>query len=141
MRKVSFLCVFIVLVRFAANGQTLDKTIEILNQALDQAVVEQNFEFLSKHYADDFVFTHGTGLIDSKISWLENIKTSPDKFKSRVHDSTIVESHGDVAILIGRLEVKKMKGDQYTIKYIRVYALRNNTWQLLSHRTLQEKHL
>lgn len=140
MRQLSILFVFILLLKMEAVGQATEKSIETLNQAIDQAVVDGDFDFLNRHYADDFVFTHGTGVIDSKESWLKDIKGSTDRFKSRTHDSTTVEMHGDVAIILGRLEVHKAKGDRYSLRYIRVYALRKHVWQLLSHRTLKEDH-
>jgi len=114
--------------------------IDDLNRAIDHAVVDRDFVKLRESYADDFVFTHGTGLVDSKESWLLSIQKSTDEFLSREHDSTSVELHGEVAILTGKLRVSKLKGSLYAIKYIRVYALRKEKWLLVSHRTIQERH-
>ena len=120
------------------------KSVDDLNSAIDHAVAGKNFQILEKHYADDFVFTHGTGLIDSKESWLKSIRNMGEaRFVSREHDSTVVELHQDVAIVFGKLSVaRESKGEirRYYIHYVRVFARRNDVWQMISHRTTKEWH-
>jgi ketosteroid isomerase-like protein len=118
----------------------IDKT----NRKIDRAVVSKDMKFLEKHYGEDFVFTHGTGLIDSKESWLANIKKSKG-YASREHDSTIVELHKDIAIVtgkltVGRLEPAKDGTTKYSLRYVRVFALRKKNWEMISHRTTSEWH-
>jgi ketosteroid isomerase-like protein len=130
----------------AQSNEDVSKTIDDLNRALDQAVVNQDILTLNKHYGEDFVFTHGTGLVDSKESWINNIKKlgEENRFISREHDSTHVELHDDVAIIVGTLTVarlSKQETQKYALRYVRVYVLRNKVWQLISHRTTKEWHL
>lgn len=142
--------VIIVLVQSKSFGQppvqdsTLIKTINDLNRKIDHAVVSKNIQFLEQHYGEDFVFTHGTGLIDSKRSWIETVKTNKG-FASREHDSTIVELHKDIAILTGKLTVGRLAPAKdgtlkYSLRYVRVFALRNRKWEMISHRTTSEWH-
>lgn len=134
------------LFQFAAAAQTkeaITKTIDELNRKLDLAVMNKDIATLQKHYADDFVFTHGTGHIDSKASWIKGIRNMPegDRFISREHDSTLVEPHGDIAIITGKLSVQRLSKDKvtkYALRYVRVYALRKRVWQMISHRTYKE---
>ena len=125
-------------------SQQIEKELDDLNRKIDQAVVDKNIEFMKKHYADDFVFTHSTGFIDSKESWIKNIeKMGTDKFLSRAHDSTKVEMHGNVAIIFGKLSVErqgKEKISKYALHYVRVYAMRNKVWQMISHKSTDEVH-
>lgn len=126
-----------------AAQQTVALTIETLNQRIDDAVVKKDLALLRTVYADDFVFTHGTGLIDGKESWLKDIEKSTARFISRQHDSTTVEVHDNVAIITGRLMVTREgeKGiSKYGLQYVRVYALRKKKWLLISHRTVKEWH-
>jgi len=130
----------------AQSKEEISKTIDDLNRALDRAVVNRDITTLQKHYGDDFVFTHGTGTVDSKESWINNIKKLSDdnRFTSREHDSTLVELHGDIGILTGVLSVTrvtKTETKKYALRYVRVYALRKKVWQLISHRTTKEWHL
>lgn len=122
----------------------LIKLIDDLNRKIDRAVVSKDLKFLAQHYGDDFVFTHGTGLIDSKQSWMESIRKSKG-YASREHDSTIVELHNDIAIITGKLTVGRLKPakdgtTKYSLRYVRVFALRKKKWEMISHRTTSEWH-
>lgn len=126
------------------QDSTLIKLIDETNRKIDKAVVSKDMKFLDAHYGEDFVFTHGTGLIDSKKSWLENIKKSKG-YASREHDSTVVELHKDIAIVsgkltVGRLEPAKDGTSKYSLWFVRVFALRKKNWEMISHRTTSEWH-
>ena len=122
----------------------IKKELDTLNRQIDQWVVQKNLNLLKKHYADDFVFTHGTGHIDSKTSWLKAVSDKNRQFVSRVHDSTAVELHNRLAIVTGTLTVQRNASginNRYAVRYVRVYALQKKTWQMISHRTVLEWHL
>lgn len=118
--------------------------IESLNRQIDEAVVSKDLPQLRHWYADDFVFTHGTGLVDSKTSWLKTVGDTAVHYISRTHDSLTTEMHGKLAILRGKLTVhRKSKTGvaAYEVWYVRVFVLRKRQWQLVSHRTTLERHL
>lgn len=126
------------------QDSALIKTVDDLNRAIDRAVVSKDFKVLQQHYGNDFVFTHGTGLIDSKDSWLKNIRNGKG-YASREHDSTIVELHKDIAIVIGKLTVGRLEPvkdgtRKYSLRYVRVFVLRKKNWEMISHRTIEEWH-
>jgi ketosteroid isomerase-like protein len=131
-------------IAFAQSEEVTRKVVDDLNRAIDRAVVEKDFATLQKHYGEDFVFTHGTGDIDSKASWIKNIQNmGTARFASREHDSTVVEVHGDIAIVSGKLSVTRESGNEirkYHLRYVRVFALRKRIWQMISHRTTSEWH-
>jgi ketosteroid isomerase-like protein len=148
----TFILIFVLLVQAhlpaiaqtTSKDSTLIKFIDETNRKIDRAVVAKDLKFLDQHYGEDFVFTHGTGLIDSKNSWIESIRKSKG-YASREHDSTVVELHNDIAIAtgkltVGRLEPAKDGTTKYSLRYVRVFALRKKTWQMISHRTTSEWH-
>ena len=141
MKQAIAVFLFVLTTTFGFSQQ-LEKELDDLNRKIDQAVVDKNIEFMKKHYADDFVFTHFTGLIDSKESWIRNIeKMGTDKFLSRIHDSTKVEMHGDVAVIFGKLSVERQGKDKiskYALHYVRVFAIRNKVWQMICHKSTDE---
>ncbi len=118
--------------------------VDSINRLLDHAVVNKQIATLNKHYAEDFVFTHSTGLVDSKYSWIKNVQDTTTHFISREHDSTVVELHKDLAIVSGTLTVQRRVKDKvagYVLRYIRVFVYRQKNWQLLSHRSTAEWEL
>lgn len=111
------------------------------NQQIDSYVVEHNTTALDSLYAEDFVFSHGSGRIEGKKGWFTSV--AKGSFISRLHDSVTVEFHPQLAILRGKLSVQKKgkeKTDRYHLYYIRVYAFRKNSWQMISHITTNEYH-
>jgi Domain of unknown function (DUF4440) len=112
-----------------------------LNQQIDSYVVQRNIAALDSLYATDFVFSHGTGLVEGKSSWLATVARA--NYPLRQHDSVTVELHTGVAIVKGKMFIQKInagKTDRYHLRYIRVYAWRNNRWLLVSHNTTYEWH-
>jgi hypothetical protein len=112
-----------------------------LNEQIDTYVVRRNLRALDTLYASDFVFSHGTGFIEGKLEWLSAVEKN--SYLSRRHDSVTVESHPGLAILRGKLSIQRKDNDQltrYNLKYVRVYAVRNKRWQMVSHITTHEQH-
>lgn len=109
--------------------------LDSINRLLDRAVVKKEMATLQTYYADDFYFLHATGKIDNKASWLKSASNPNSQTLSREHDSVIVELHDNVALITGTLSVKFPPSIRagYAIRYIRVYAVREKGWQLLSH--------
>ena len=130
--------------QLSGQDPALVKLIDELNRKIDRAVVSKDISVLEQYYGDDFVFTHATGLVDSKNSWIESIKKNKG-YAAREHDSTIVELHKDLAIIEGKLTVSRLAPakdgtTKYSLKYVRVFALRKKNWQMISHRSTSEWH-
>jgi sarcosine oxidase delta subunit len=124
-----------------AHAQPDSSLLVELNQQIDNYVVKKDIASLEKAFADDFVFSHGSGKVEGKEGWLKS--AGKGLFISRTHDSVKVELHKEVAIVKGKLTVAKTnkdKTDRYYLYYIRVYAKRNNHWQMISHSTTSEFH-
>lgn len=125
----------------STHAQSDSAFLVAFNQQVDDDVVKKNITALEKAYADDFVFSHGSGRVEGKAPWLKS--AGKGLFLSRTHDSVKVEMHPGVAIVKGKLSVSKTnkdKTDRYHLYYIRVYAKRNNGWQMISHSTTAEYH-
>lgn len=125
------------------STDALSQEAELLSfeKEIEKAVVATNIPFLKKAYAEDFRFKHGTGLVDSKVSWLKSVENNKGKYISRVVDSVEVEIHDKIGITNGRITVtrKTDKADRkYMIKYVRVYVRKEQQWQLIMHRTVLE---
>jgi hypothetical protein len=115
--------------------------VDSINREVDKAVVQKNIPYLQEHFADDFKFTHGTRMVDTKASWIGKAQSPKIQYLSREHDSTEVELHDDIAIVIGSLKVilpKEAPKYGYIVRYERLYRLRNKVWQMISHRTTAE---
>ncbi len=117
----------------------------LFNQSIDDAVVGKDTLKLKKWYAEDFIFTHGTGLVEGKASWLRAVANPNSRFISRIHDSVTVESHHkNIGIIYGKLTVTRQDRSnqvRYALWYVRVFHKKKKQWQMVSHRTVRESHL
>ena len=112
-----------------------------LNQQIDEEVVEKNMTSLRNRYTSDFIFSHGTGKVEGKESWLQAV--SRGNFISRTHDSVKAEMHGNIGIIRGKLTVVRggeAAQQRYFIRYVRVYMRKQRSWQMISHYTFFEYH-
>ena len=114
-----------------------------LERAQANAVVEMNFDVLEEIYADDFIFTHGTGEVHDKTRWFDTLSSGRD-YLSREHEMIEIELHGDLGIVYGVLLVHaKINGveGQFRARYVRVYKQREGRWLLVSHRTVDQSKI
>ncbi|MBL7871276.1 MAG: nuclear transport factor 2 family protein [Cyclobacteriaceae bacterium] len=134
--------IFLLLLPFigiAGFSQDAGKDLLAFERSIEQAVVAADISFLEKVYAEDFRFKHGTGLVDSKESWIKDVGRNKGKFVSRKIDSVEVEIHGDIGITNGTLRVTRTDRS-YTLQYVRAYRRKGKQWQLFMHRTVHELH-
>jgi len=124
----------------AAAQSSSDQTAELqaTEVKVEAATLRGDAAFLDRIYAADFRFTHGDDqrTVQTKAEVLKGVR--PDRFVARDLDSVEVELHGDVAMTTGRIHVRTAQNNEYTVWYVRVYAMRDGRWLLLSHRTVRE---
>jgi len=139
MKKFFVLIILISFLSFCAIAQ--DKELFEFEKNIEKAVIETNIPFLQKAYSDDFRFKHGTGLVDSKTSWLKSVTGSKGQYITRVVDSVEVEIHDKIGITNGKITITR-KTDAanrvYMIKYVRVYLKTKEQWELISHLTVKQ---
>ncbi len=127
----------------AAETELID-----LDRRLQEAMVTSDTKLLEQHLGDDLVFTHGwfAGGQETKSDLLKNAKKEPPRFYIyRKVSSQVAEMHGDIALVLGRLDVhrlplaKNKETEQmcYALNYVHLYERRKGIWQFVSHRTAQ----
>ena len=119
-----------------------------LDRRLQEAVVTGDVGLLERYAGKDLVFTHGllSGQTDTKGDWISLAKKEPKLLISRKVSAQVVEIHGDVAIVLGRLDVRRLPSTRlnetkqmcYDLKYVHLYMRRHGRWQWVSHRTVSE---
>ena len=124
----------------SADSTTTKRLVDSINRLLDRSVVKKDTAVLQKYYADDFFFKHATGRIDSRASWIKSVQQSKNLYASREHDSIVVELHDKVAIVSGILSVRfpPQTRKAYALRYLRVFLLKDDRWQLISHHSTAE---
>ncbi len=142
----SFLVMFVLVgwpvgVTIAQNSDEV--VLRSLERAQANAVVEMDFDVLEEIYADDFIFTHGTGEVHDKTRWFDALSSGRD-YLSREHEMIEIELHDDLGIVYGVLlvhaKINEVEG-QFRARYVRVYEQRGDRWLLVSHRTVDQSKI
>jgi len=115
-----------------------------LDKLLQQAVVDGRADLLQRFLSDDFSFTHGEDTKDNKAVWVMRAKQVPRHYLRRDVSRQVVEIHGDVGLVFGRLDMRGFppSADPATstprclaLEYVHAYTKRKGEWVFLSHRT------
>jgi hypothetical protein len=70
------------------------------------AMVARDFAALDKLVHDELLYTHSSGVTDSKPSWLESMKSGKVKYKSASCSEHQVRFFGEVALIRGRAAIE-----------------------------------
>ena len=86
MKKIAFLLALalaIPLLSFAqasSKMQPVEKEIEALEKQRFEAQVMKDYAFLEKAFADDLVYTHGSGLQNTKAEYIQSIRDGKSQY-------------------------------------------------------------
>jgi hypothetical protein len=105
-----------------------------LDVGVDELASKGEFAALAALLADDFVYSHSTGLVQDKQEWLESLKPLVGK-RDRVASGVTVEMHGDVAMVKGDLDVVWVAAPTKYNRYVRIYRLVGGDWRAISQVT------
>jgi hypothetical protein len=129
------------------EGQLVAKELADLDRRLEEAAVKGDADLLERRLSGDFSMTHGGGTIETKSAYLSRVRRIPSRyFFARDVSHQVVEIHGDIALVLGRLDIRgfgptadptKAAPNCSAVEYIHLYARHENQWIFVSHRTTQ----
>jgi len=140
MKRLLLVLLTLALASLAHAATPAEQELIDLQQRIDDAVAAGDGAFLQEAYAADFRFKHGTGLVDSKESWLKGVEKNKGNFLSRAHSDVEAEIHGDVGIAAGKLKVVRKDNHGYLLDYVRAFVRRDGRWQMIMHRTVVQQN-
>lgn len=81
-----------------------DNEILALGDRRYRAMTSQDWSALEALLHDDLVYTHSSGAVDTRASWLASMKSGKTKYKSARCAERKVRLYGDVALVSGRAD-------------------------------------
>jgi ketosteroid isomerase-like protein len=76
------------------------------------AMIARDFAGLDKLVHDQLLYTHSSGVTDTKASWLESMKSGKVKYKSASCSDRKARFFGDVALVTGTAAIEAEIGGQ-----------------------------
>ncbi len=98
-------------------------------------MVDKDFEELAALLADDLVYVHTSGEVESKPQFLQRLRSGSLRYRSIEPADVRVRMYGDTAVVTGRshMAVTNSGSDrEFEILYTAVYATNGGRWQLVS---------
>ena len=100
-----------------------------------RALVANDFAALEQILADDLIYTHSTGVTESKAEYLGQLRSGQLKYHAMDHESVTVRLYGAAAVLTGRTKVRSVsKGQELRndLKFTIVYAKQKGRWRMVA---------
>lgn len=122
-----------------AQGGADGDAVKALELERFQAQEKNDFAALERLLADDLVYTHSSGAVDSKASYIESLrsgrarylKIAPDEVKPRVVGDTVL-IHGRGVFTL-ETNTNGQKGENVLkLSFLDVWQKRNGKWQMIA---------
>jgi hypothetical protein len=99
------------------------------------AMIAGDFAALDKLVHDQLLYTHSSGVTDSKATWLESMKSGKVKYKSVNCSERKVRFFGDVALMNGRAAIEVEIGGQpksLRLLFLNAWTRTPKGWQFVA---------
>jgi uncharacterized protein (TIGR02246 family) len=117
-----------------AQQSAAEQAILKLEQQWADAVIKADVATLDKLYTDDLTYTHSSGRVDTKASYIDSLKTGAAKYASIEREEVKVRFYGNAAIVTCR-SVIKVNNNTIPSRYIHVYVKQKGAWRMAAHQT------
>ena len=115
--------------------------LQALDLSIDALASSGDFAALEALLAEDFFYSHSTGLVQDKPTWVESLRPLLGK-RQRVPSNVRVELHGDVAVAYADLDIVWAEAPTKYNRYVRVWRREGDGWRAISQRTVpaEDRH-
>lgn len=99
------------------------------------AMVQKDVAFLGQVLADDLVYTHSSGNVDTKASFIDSLTSGRLAYEAAVPEGLGVRLFGEVAVLTGTAQIRVHvhgKPLDLHLRFTDVYVKRQAGWQMVA---------
>jgi hypothetical protein len=135
MKSLLFTCCFFVAFAFHAQAQTAAQKVIALEKQRFTAMVSKDTAFLYKVLAEDLLYSHSTGEVDSRQSLIRSIGSGKLDYQQMELEGVESRVYKKTVILNGTMRLSVRSNDQVLnlkIKYLDVYRKIDGRWQLVA---------
>jgi len=114
---------------------TTEKEILGLEDQRFAAMIARDFDGLEKLVHEQLLYTHSSGVTDTKGSWIESMKSGKVKYRSVNCTERQVKFFGDVALMNGRAAIEVDIGGKpksLRLLFLNAWALTPQGWKFVA---------
>jgi len=136
MRTFLWLLITVVILKACSKKENpVEAQLLDLNNKYDSALLNRDTAFLSKLYAESFVYTSPEGKLLNKDQQIMSIATSDLQLENGKSEDVQVQFYGDVAVMTGAfLATGSYRGNLVNLheRYTAVWQKRDTSWVLIA---------
>lgn len=120
------------------------KDIVALDQAWRQAILAKDAAALEKMLADDLVYGHATGIVDTKATYIAKVTSGKQLYKTLEQRKVTVNLYGTSALTHSWMHVTGVNQDgpfDDKVMLIHFWVKQTGTWRLVGHQTTKVARL
>jgi ketosteroid isomerase-like protein len=90
---------------------------------------------LERLLADEFRYVHASGKVEFRQDYLASVASGSSKFIAIEVDDTLIHAYGDVAVMAGRVQLKRSDAGEVLSKehqFTAVWVNKSGAWKLTS---------
>ena len=103
-----------------------------------KAVMAQDASALGQILADELIYAHSTGNIDTKAKYLSNMKSGAAKYELIEHQDLTVKAYGDTGVAHSHVRMKGTNKEgpfDNKLMMLHVWVKQGGKWHLVAHQT------
>ena len=120
-----------------ASNSVEDRVLKVELQ-WENALTQSDTAALEKIYDDSLVYTHSSGKVDTKSTYISAIKSGSTKYESMKRDDIKVTVYGQTAVVTCHWDVHiaaQGKKIDMNARYLHVYVEQGDGWKLVAHQS------
>jgi ketosteroid isomerase-like protein len=131
-------CILFLAAACALSAQSGASAIENLDKSWEKAILNRDAGALEKLLADDLIYAHASGVIDTKASYIAKVREGKQQYKTLTAKKRVVRLYGDSAVTFAHVHVTGINpagNFDDRVLMMHTWVKTKAGWQLAGHQT------
>jgi len=116
-----------------AQGPAAEQAVRQAEDRRIKAMIDDDLATLEAILADDLTYGHSNGVVDTKASYLETLRSGKTKYVAFDRAPSVVRVYGETAIVTGTATVSlRGQAAPFTLRYTLAYVMRGGQWRMVA---------
>ena len=135
MKALVFTCCFFIAFTLGLSAQSPAEKVIALEKQRFTAMIARDTVFLQRVLANDLLYSHTNGMVDTKASFIRSIGSGTLQYQQMELEDVVSRAYSNTVVLSGRMTIKVLYNGhvlEMKIKYLDVYRQNGKDWQLVA---------
>jgi ketosteroid isomerase-like protein len=129
---IRFFAVAVLISGILVGAQPADAVREVA-EGWYNAAIKQDRAALESLLADDLVYTHAGGQVQTKSEYIAAVMKGPPHYESMTYGEMKIRIYGQTAVLTAFADIKLTSQPMFRVRTLHVYVENGGHWQLVAH--------